>query len=573
MENCKFVTMLNKLRKSSMEAIDNLEELSDFKKYMHVTREVENILKDILSKVNSDHKKTLVLLCGNAGDGKSHLLSWFKNSDDEQLLKDWDVKNDATESTSPEKTAIDSLNDFLTPFNDENIQLEGKNSILAINLGVLNNFIESKYGKKFLQLKDYIEKNCILTSQVNNNNPIEHEHFKHVSFSDDHMYSLTENGTHSQYIEEILNKIFDKIEENIFYKTYQKECNSCTLSEKCPVKKNYEYLMYEKRRKFIENLLIKIMIQDKVILTTREILNFIYDIVVAQNFNKADFHKITDASKYLKEFIEQLTPSLIFESKHSLNLIQKHDPLLDRTEEADEEAILYYVDSDVSKKIISEFKEVSYGEIICKDDYIKLENENNNIKSQLFKLLLRVHAIENNNIDDEVYQDYLKDLYFYNIGKKEKLKNLDQIIKSCIDNYCGKDSDYFCFDDRYKDLGIILYDKIEIEPNWDNFPDRREGEIQQFITSIVFLYNKRNFSDKIVTLDINYSLYNMLYKLSKGYLPNANDKIKHANFTEFIHNILQLGTLKEDVLIAFNNGKKVKISNDKIFGYQFEVIQ
>ena len=78
MGNCELVNQLNRLRKSSSDSIDAISRFDDFKKYMHVSRRVEQDLIDILNKVNSGEKKTLVLLCGSAGDGKSHLLSFLK---------------------------------------------------------------------------------------------------------------------------------------------------------------------------------------------------------------------------------------------------------------------------------------------------------------------------------------------------------------------------------------------------------------------------------------------------------------------------------------------------------------
>ena len=79
MGNCKLVDELNRLRKSSSDSIDGIASFDDFNKYMHVSRRAEEDLIDILNKVNSSGKKTLVLLCGSAGDGKSHLLSFLKN--------------------------------------------------------------------------------------------------------------------------------------------------------------------------------------------------------------------------------------------------------------------------------------------------------------------------------------------------------------------------------------------------------------------------------------------------------------------------------------------------------------
>lgn len=76
MLGCKFIDKFNKLRKSSSNSIDNIQYFDNFRKYMHVIRATEMDLKEILLDVNSSGKKTLVLLCGSAGDGKSHLLSY-----------------------------------------------------------------------------------------------------------------------------------------------------------------------------------------------------------------------------------------------------------------------------------------------------------------------------------------------------------------------------------------------------------------------------------------------------------------------------------------------------------------
>lgn len=147
MGNCKFVDELNRLRKSSSDSIDGTDTFDDFKKYMHVSRSAEKDLIEILYKIADSGRKSLVMLCGSAGDGKSHLLSYLKN--DLRLLDNYVVYNDATESSAPSKTAIETLSEALQGFSDENLEKPGKNFILAINLGVLSNFVESSYGDSF----------------------------------------------------------------------------------------------------------------------------------------------------------------------------------------------------------------------------------------------------------------------------------------------------------------------------------------------------------------------------------------------------------------------------------------
>ena len=422
MESCKFTNELNRLRKSSSDSIDHVEKFDRFKKYMHVSRTAEEDLKDILRRINASGKKTLVLLCGSAGDGKSHLLSFLKNSDEEQLIDNYVVYNDATESSAPSMTAIQTLNNLLGSFKDYNLDMPGQNVILAINLGVLSNFVESEYGDEFSMLRNYVEGSNILTTEININDFDEESHFQHVSFSDYHMYSLTEEGIHAEYIERILKKVFDQEDENVFYKSYQNDCSACPLAQKCPVKKNYEYLMEQKRQKYVAELLVKATIQDKIILTTREILNFTYDIIVSQNFSFTNCQKLlVDDVAYLKEFIKQITPALIFDSVDVtvlMNMLQKYDPLLIRSEKADSIAISYYVSSDVTNEINNAFMSLPYKDVICTSGMIEKINGDRQLKSGLFNLIVRTRHIDEGKSESEIYKRYLSDLYMFNeIGR------------------------------------------------------------------------------------------------------------------------------------------------------------
>lgn len=72
--SCEFIAQLKKLRKSAPESIDDANSLDPFKAYLHVENEVECNLRILLRLVNKYLPKCLVLICGSAGDGKSHLV-------------------------------------------------------------------------------------------------------------------------------------------------------------------------------------------------------------------------------------------------------------------------------------------------------------------------------------------------------------------------------------------------------------------------------------------------------------------------------------------------------------------
>lgn len=573
MENCKLVDELNRLRKSSRDSIDGIGDFGDFKKYMHILRNVEEELIEILHKIEVSGRKSLVLLCGSAGDGKSHLLSYLKN--DLKLLDNYVVYNDATESSAPSKTAIETLSEALQGFSDKNLDQPGKNFILAINLGVLSNFVESTYGEAFKQLREYVINSNILTNQLDEKGYEKNSAFQHVSFSDYHMYNLTMHGINPEYVERILEKIFHMGLENPFYDAYNK-CKECPLSKKCPVKHNYEFFTNEKNRKYVANTLVEVIIKDKEILTTREILNYIYDIVVAQNFNhKKIAQSLTNEVSFLKEYISDITPSLMYEYTDKLvllNQLQKYDPLLVRSEQADEDAISYYVSSDVSEEVISAIGKETYSKVLCQASAIEKINSDKVLKAQLFNILERLKKIKCDIIQDKAYMSFLNALYYFNTGTTKKYGEIYEVVEDAIIQWCGnEEQDNICFDDSHE--GIALYEHIEFEPYLDISGNvKKNDELQRFVTFITVKYENKK-TGEIISLDIDYSLYELIYKLAAGYIQTAEDRNNHADFISFIQKMLRTGSADKEIFLVTDDNRKAIIEKTKFGVYKFKVVR
>lgn len=573
MENCKLVDELNRLRKSSRDSIDGIGDFGDFKKYMHILRNVEEELIEILHKIEVSGRKSLVLLCGSAGDGKSHLLSYLKN--DLKLLDNYVVYNDATESSAPSKTAIETLSEALQGFSDKNLDQPGKNFILAINLGVLSNFVESTYGEAFKQLREYVINSNILTNQLDEKGYEKNSAFQHVSFSDYHMYNLTMHGINPEYVERILEKIFHMGLENPFYDAYNK-CKECPLSKKCPVKHNYEFFTNEKNRKYVANTLVEVIIKDKEILTTREILNYIYDIVVAQNFNhKKIAQSLTNEVSFLKEYISDITPSLMYEYTDKsvlLNQLQKYDPLLVRSEQADEDAISYYVSSDVSEEVISAIGKETYSKVLCQASAIEKINSDKVLKAQLFNILERLKKIKCDIIQDKAYMSFLNALYYFNTGTTKKYGEIYEVVEDAIIQWCGnEEQDNICFDDSHE--GIALYEHIEFEPYLDISGNvKKNDELQRFVTFITVKYENKK-TGEIISLDIDYSLYELIYKLAAGYIQTAEDRNNHADFISFIQKMLRTGSADKEIFLVTDDNRKAIIEKTKSGVYKFKVVR
>ena len=99
------VDELIKLKESAKEAVESINKFSKFKEYMHVTREVQNELEELILKANNSNKGQLILVCGSVGDGKSHIISYFRNKIKEEM-DNFTLYNDATESLEPNRTCL-----------------------------------------------------------------------------------------------------------------------------------------------------------------------------------------------------------------------------------------------------------------------------------------------------------------------------------------------------------------------------------------------------------------------------------------------------------------------------------
>lgn len=575
MSGCNFINKLNKLRKSSSDSIDNVDSFDGFKEYMHVVRDAEEDLKSVLRQVNASGKKTLVFLCGSAGDGKSHLLSYLKNSDTERLLGNYVIHNDATESYAPEKTAIDTLCEVLSGFKDENLDSPGQNIILAINLGVLSNFIESKYGEEFKSLKQYVFDVNILSSKVNEKGYDPNSYFQHISFSDYHMFLLEKDGVNPEYVDALFEKIVSQNESNPFYASYKVDCSSCPLSSKCPIKMNYEFFMDVKVRRYIAMLLVNVIVREKEILTTRELLNYVFDILVAQDFDFARFQKSSvNVSKFLKEYLGCIMPTILFDCDDVtsiMNKTHKYDPLLDRDETADDLAIEYYVADDVSNTIKKLLVDSPYVNVINDRSVIEVINSDRVLKSKLFNVLVRTKAISLGTVSGDIFQKYVRDLFSYNAGKVPKLSNLYSNLEEAVTNWCGNESEgNICIDDQHKEFA--LYENIKFEAFLGNMPqETSENRLNRFLPYIVVEF--QDIIGQSIRLDVDYSLYELIGKLKKGYVQTAEDRNNHADFISFITKILKTGSADKYMIAISEKGQKAVLEKTKFGIYKFKVVK
>lgn len=578
--SCKFIGQLSRLRKLSAESVENTNTFDLFKEYLHVERQVEIELRDLLRNINANQEKCLVLLCGSAGDGKSHLISYLKNSDAEGLLNNFEPYNDATESSEPTLTSIDTLAEKLSSFNDDNLDSnDGKKMIIAINLGTLNNFIDSEKGNNFRKLKQYVLNNGIFSGYGQSGGYQVGSVFQHVSFSDYQVFSLGSNGIETTFLDLLFKKVFQKESNNPFYTSYE-ECGKCPMSARCPVRHNYEFLSEISNQKTIIERIVEIVIKDKAIVSTREVLNLIYDLMVHPDFDEKKIGVGTSDVKYLTNYLNWSTPMLLSEYKDIsliLNAIGRHDILKTRSNESDVEATRFHSLENIKEVFEKATDNTPYHVLNNLTDVSVLGGIKPDLKKIIYRFIARINDFGTNRKDTTSQmrlREFIQYLYFQNSGNEKKLGELYKSTRRAILGWDGQfEDDYICIDDTNDQLWLL--EQLQIKSVINKNTQKNNGTIQRFSPSLILRFQKANSAtNEAAELNVDFSLYELVSDMKDGYRPTVQDKNRHADFVSFVQQLIEFGNKSEKIMLVPKESDKTykMVFEETEFGYEFKVV-
>lgn len=579
--SCDFVIQLGKLRKLSAESVENTSAFAPFKEYLHVERPVEKELRELLRQANAKLDKCLILLCGSAGDGKSHLISYLKNVDQENLLKDYYPYNDATESSEPVLTSIDTLAEKLSSFSDDcYLNNDGKKMIVAINLGTLNNFIESEKGKKYTKLKQYVVNNGIFSGYSQKCSFKEDSVFQHVSFSDYQIFSIREGGVETSFLEQLLEKVFRKTNENPFYQAYQSG-TTCSMCERCPVRHNFEFLSDKKVQKSIINRIIEAVIKDKAIVSTRDVLNLLYDLIVHPDFNPDRIGVGTSDIKYLTDYINWTTPMLLNEYADVsplLNCIRLHDILKIRNSNSDNDAMRFHSLENIHDVFTRSTVETPYQVLDNLTDISRLGGIKPDLKKIIYRFIVRLDAIKTDvqlNLKQQRLQEFISYLYYQNSGNETELGDLYEATEKAVLKWDGQFEDnYICIDNTNEFFWVL--EQLQLNAAINTEAVKISGSIQRFAPTLKVKFSKElKPQSEIAELNIDFALYELISDMREGYRPTVQDKNHHADFVSFVQRLINFGNKEARIMLVPKESDKANsmVFELNIFGkYEFKVV-
>lgn len=572
---------LKKLRESSKYAVaqGTYSNLNQFKKYLHIEREVEKKLKAIIAKASENNKSQLLLVCGNVGDGKSHILSHL-HDELKDIISQFIIHNDATESHNPNESSNETLFKLLEGFKDENLKYSSVKIILAINLGTLSKFIE-EYGSEFGVLKDYIQVNKILdTDLIHDDNFDIESNFHHVNFTDYHIYTLTEKGAVSNIITTLLEKVVSDNDSNTIYKAYKEY--KIILEDKtyCPILYNYEFLFDINNRYIISQFIIKAIIKSKEIVSLRALLNFVYDIIVPvdlSNIKQSEYFKLIDKMKG-DAYFSNLIPNYLFEHPELSSLFEKFeslDPCNYRNSHTDD-ILLTLINTEQIFNIFSNHIDKNY---LSK---IKTKiNKSNKNKTDISKLFLRLNYFSNF-FKQEYFLDYDYDeyqiwLFHFNNNNQNFVRKIYNLVENAARNWNGnaKSNGKVIINVGKRQTQFRVFKDFEVTPDVESMAvEKYNKQINKFTQEFSLSFKINNETNSI-KIHVDFSLFKILKMISKGYRPNKKDNNNYVYFVNSINTLINQNNKKAPLYIdEVNIGKAVdyKFSKDTFSGYKFQVI-
>lgn len=540
MEESKLVKTFKRFSQGSKQSVSNGQELDKFDEYLHVERPIEKAVRKAMNEIR-EQGGGLLFLVGSAGDGKSHMIASLKKD-----YCDFKYRNDASESPAPELEAREYLKSCLEDFNDDSINTTNTKLLVAINMGKLSEFIDDD------SVKDRFHEIVECAQSLFDEDNLHHKETKRVrivSFANHQIFELYPEETNEEYpvdsefIRAVLKKITQDSDDNVFYQSYKE--SKPKGDEYDPVYVNYELLRLPTVQDTIVKVLIEAIIRYKLLLTPRELFDFIYRIVIPDTIE--DFKK-TD------HFFSSLLPSLIFGGGEGkiLKTVALLDPLKQGCINHNNRLSDLFTSVNIPEGLIAKLKGNIHKNFF---DILTLFYSNNRKDvDNISKLIFRLEHLLNYHSESSEYREFLAVLCGYYGKDTDRLDKLYEKVAQCIPHYYGSytnESGIVPLNIQGRDYKMFA-NCANLDPIWeDTDVDFDANNRNQFIIEILTRWKIK----KEVTLKVEYQLYEDLCKICNGKLTLATERDHNLQFGKFISELVLQTDYQNSIIILSPDNK------------------
>lgn len=533
----------SKLSLNSIKSVQNGHALNDLDLYLHVERPVEAILRQKMRDIDQAGGG-IVLLIGSAGDGKSHLLSRLRSE------FDWDSSsyyNDATASSSPNKTAVQTLKEALVDFCDSSIATTERKLVLAVNLGKLNAFIEDKEVKSaFAQIVTATEG---IFDDDDATEEKETSRIKIVLLAREQMFEISPEcqdqfTLQAPFLSKILEKIVDGNESNPFHKAYleDRENPDC---EHDPVYLNYKILQSPQVRDALVRGIIEAIVRFKLIITPREFLDFIYCIMIPRGLENYDVQQ---------DYYKTLLPSLLFCG--GTNLIQrafaKLDPIVYSSTDHDKKLAELFTSYAIPVDIESAMRDARIPECII-DRINKFYQNNGRQLDVTTKFVFRLFHILSYHSESCVYTNFMRLLTKIFNHDLDAYAEIFEMVGRALPRHFGS----FYEKSNMIPLGVQggeykLFANLELDPQ----PIDSQFNSDHPSRFPLWFNMKWRAGGDVICLKVDYQLYSYLDDLNLGRLVTGYENERDLAFSTFVRRLADKANMAEVTIVKSSGAEK-----------------
>lgn len=524
---------LSVLSKSSPYAVsteknkDPASRLDNFKDYLYIETSIEKDFLTLLDSLSMVSNK-IIFLCGSSGDGKSEILTRYSTQANYRHI---DFHLDATHSFDPKLNAVETLNQIFTKYKTSNRPL-----VVGINLGMM-----AKFAKEGADEHAEIKK--AMANQIESALDSDKCHFLNFEHPKYAKFSFLDGKPYSEFASKFMKKLTNE-SSNASSNPFRNLMQECVDSGKDSiVVANFNLLALESVQQTIIELLMKTRLAKDQFLTARSLLDFIYTLLVSDNY---------------------LFDNLFITKNNELSeKIGSFDPALTRTEKLDKLALtltleLPYKELDEYR---NELKKLGITNLKHASSYIRL-----------FYILrgadvvLNFHNEYAKEFDDTLLSDYSKVLLAH-----QNFKNVQDDANQTIINDFYK---HMLFDAlwRYinrsapelknkqyliaKENNVIFATELKLSVDWDAIANDNSQDLMAFKARIKV--NKTVISP---ALSVNINLFELIERLNSGYRPNKYDKSCVILLDELVEQIKSV-MAKSDTLVLLDGNVTYEAERD-----------
>lgn len=518
----------------SQRAKDVYDEL---KAYLYVEQDIERDFKKLLTSVRSNE---IIFLCGSSGDGKSEILTRAY----ETYHNKFRFHLDATHSFQPHQSAIEALDQLF----DEAIA-DPRPLVLGINIGMLANFAKegaSRHHYIRTVIEGFLERGYRSFDRDDDSCAFERFHFLDFEQYPKFQFSQDAEG-YSEFVRYLFSRLTLQDDSNLFYLLAKPQMQSGADAQ---LLANYRLLAMPSVQEVIITNLFKARLYKDQFVTTRALLDLLHHLLLGPGYLFDNLFSGSD-----NELVARL---------------EEFDPALLHTRALDQFVLRYELalpdpELDAFLQTLAEL-----------GIQFSAERETAGEAASMIRLFyLLQHQSLGNDYHQQFSADFAESLLSsyaqvwmrhsdYDGSNELKLAlrpfYMNELI-SAVFRYANRNAPELEKGEWF--LGqfgsVKLAASITIKADFTRVHFERVEKVSQFQTFIKVADRQGEYELKPIAINLN--LFELIWRLNRGYCPNKYDKNAIVLLDEIVDQISEVAR-RSPILKFYESGKSYSASLD-----------